>query len=63
MVTYLWYAEGQSKILSKGGNPEIVKGNAIFLYGTHPLNLIRTAIKFYQDIPYGYLLMAYTSIL
>ena len=29
-----------------------------FLYVTHCLDLIHIAIKFHQDIPYGYLVMA-----
>ena len=30
------------------------KGDKSFWYGTHCLNLIHNAIKFYQDISYGY---------
>ena len=36
------------------------KGEQSFLYATHHLNLIHIAIKFNQDIPYGYLVMAHT---
>ena len=53
MVICLCYAQGQSKISSKGSNSEIEKGRAIFLYATHHINLIHISIKFHQDIPYG----------
>ena len=50
-VTYLWYAQGQSKISSKG-NQKLRKGEQSFLYATHPLNRIHIAIKFHEDILY-----------
>ena len=60
MVSYSWYAQGQSKISSKEVTQKL---RAIFfLYVTHGLNLIHIAIKFHQDIPYGYLVKACTRI-
>ena len=38
------------------------KGELSFLYVTHHLNLIHIVIKFYQEIPYGYLLMVHTRL-
>ena len=51
------YAKGYSKLLITGMS-ENENGRAIFLYATQNLNLIHIAIKFHQDIPYGYLVMA-----
>ena len=61
-VTYLWYAQGKSKISSKGRTQKLRKGEQTFMYLTHRLNLIHIAVKFHLDIPYGYLVMAHTMI-
>ena len=62
MVSYLWYAQGQSKISSYEVTQKLRKGEHLFLYKTHRLNLIHIAIKFHQDVPYGYLVMAHIRI-
>ena len=49
----LWGEEGWSEKKSKGNNSKTEKGKAIFLGGG-------IAIKFHQDIPYGYLLIICT---
>ena len=46
------------KILSKGRNSETEKDSNLFLYAPHCLDLVHIAIKFHQDIPYCYLVMA-----
>ena len=41
---------------------KVGKEEKSFLYATHCPNLIHTAIKFHQDIPYGFLVIARTMI-
>ena len=47
------------KILIKG--KKVRKGEQSFSYATHSLNLVYIAMKFHQNILYGYLVMAHTK--
>ena len=53
----LWHEEGWSEKKWEV-TQKLRKGEQSFLYVTDCLNLIHIAIKFHQDIPYGYLVMA-----
>ena len=56
-----------TRIICKKTNQKAVtqklrKGEQPFLYATCRLDLIHIAMKFHQNIPYGYLVMVHTRI-
>ena len=56
-IRIVWKKTYQREVIQKLRKGE----NLLFvLYVTHWLSLIHIAIKFHQDIPYGYLLMVCT---